>query len=389
MPIILSDLYENIKKYEVKLVAGEKGLGNRIHWMHIVENKEITEFLEGDEVVFTTGVAIKDDKYFYEFIKSNKEKNISGIIINIGPYINSISKEIIDYCDENDLALFTVPWHVKMPQIMKTLSKMIIQSEEDEIEENKALLNILLYEKSKDIFKKTLENMGFSQEDDYKVVVIDINKENATENIERKISTIKEIIEKKIRFKCMNGIVTLNNHSIITLFKNHHKIEIESFIKEIIKLIRKQFYPMKIYYGIGNKVHGLDNINKSYKYAKSMAGISVLLRSSEYNILFDDLPIYRLFLAIEDKKILKEYYNEILGDLYEYDKVNKTDYIYVLKNYINNNCNVSQTSGELFVHRNTINYKINKIEEILDCKLSDIGTKSRIYMALMIEHIIL
>ena len=71
-----------------------------------------------------------------------------------------------------------------------------------------------------------------------------------------------------------------------------------------------------------------------------------------------------------------------------YDEVNNTDYVELLINYFENNCKVNETASSLYIHRNTVNYKINKIEEILDLNLSDIGDRSKVYLSLMIRYLI-
>ena len=48
-----------------------------------------------------------------------------------------------------------------------------------------------------------------------------------------------------------------------------------------------------------------------------------------------------------------------------------SDYHYILKCYLDNNNSVEKVAKETFVHRNTINYKIKKIKEILGTDLSN------------------
>ena len=85
---------------------------------------------------------------------------------------------------------------------------------------------------------------------------------------------------------------------------------------------------------------------------------------------------------------MKEFHDETIGDLEVYDEVNNTDYVELLINYFENNCKVNETASSLYIHRNTVNYKINKIEEILDLNLSDIGDRSKVYLSLMIRYLI-
>ncbi len=51
----------------------------------MVESKEISTFLEGGEIAFTTGVGISDPSELIDIVKSVVANGGSGIVINIGP----------------------------------------------------------------------------------------------------------------------------------------------------------------------------------------------------------------------------------------------------------------------------------------------------------------
>ena len=58
MALTLSQLCVNVEKtYQMKLVAGEDGMDNVVRWVHIIEDVEVSHFINGQELVFTTGIA--------------------------------------------------------------------------------------------------------------------------------------------------------------------------------------------------------------------------------------------------------------------------------------------------------------------------------------------
>ncbi|UKI37112.1 MAG: PucR family transcriptional regulator ligand-binding domain-containing protein [Clostridiales bacterium] len=44
------------QKYSLKLLAGKGGLDNAVRWVHMVEDRQVPDFLHGGELVFTTGI---------------------------------------------------------------------------------------------------------------------------------------------------------------------------------------------------------------------------------------------------------------------------------------------------------------------------------------------
>ena len=100
------------------------------------------------------------------------------------------------------------------------------------------------------------------------------------------------------------------------------------------------------------------------------------------------MGLYRLLIGIEDPDIIRDYYANTLKPLEEYDKANSSDLCKILKTYLLHDGSVKETADELFVHRNTINYKLNKISELLDADLSSMETRVQLYLAFKLESIL-
>jgi len=75
----------------------------------------------------------------------------------------------------------------------------------------------------------------------------------------------------------------------------------------------------------------------------------------------------------------------ILGQLINYDEQNKTELYNTLIIYLENNCNISLTAEKLFVHPNSVRYRINKIEKLLKVDLSRLECMVEITLASKID----
>jgi DNA-binding PucR family transcriptional regulator len=138
--------------------------------------------------------------------------------------------------------------------------------------------------------------------------------------------------------------------------------------------------------GIGQNKGGLLLLSKSYKQAISV------LRLSQKNkidkIYYKDVGIYKILLSSGDINVLYEIYNDTLGSLADYDAANKTDYLVTLKCYLENDASVQTVAKLTFVHRNTINYKLKKIKEIMNCPINSVEDRLRILLAYKIKDIL-
>ena len=92
----------------------------------------------------------------------------------------------------------------------------------------------------------------------------------------------------------------------------------------------------------------------------------------------------RVLLGVEDPEISQEYYRQVLGPLLEYDKENGTDLTDVLRGYLDHNGSVRDTAADLFVHRNTVNYKIAKAGDVLGMDLSRLKNRMQLMLGYML-----
>ncbi len=95
------------------------------------------------------------------------------------------------------------------------------------------------------------------------------------------------------------------------------------------------------------------------------------------------MGVKELILNMENKTILENYIENVLGTI-----LGNRSYMEILQFYFEDNCNISKTADRLFFHRNTLKYKIDKIEELLNCDFKDFNHCMKIKMALDIYRIL-
>ena len=109
------------------------------------------------------------------------------------------------------------------------------------------------------------------------------------------------------------------------------------------------------------------------------------LRYDDYCMFYEDMDIYKLFVEVSDKSVLKDYYNEVLGKLEEYDNEHGSNYLEFLKTYLDNNASPQLVSEKEFIHRNTVVNYLKKIDTITSMNLFDLGVKVKCIIAFAIR----
>ena len=138
--------------------------------------------------------------------------------------------------------------------------------------------------------------------------------------------------------------------------------------------------------GMVGSPQGIDNISKSYEEALQTQSYAKEDLKSVY--FYDDFYL-EIFLKEHIKeKEAKDFYLHFLESILDHDKENKTELFSTLKVYVHHNFNVATSSRELFIHRNTMLYRLGKIQDILSIDIYSPKNTLSLQLAFMLyEHI--
>jgi PucR family transcriptional regulator, proline-responsive transcriptional activator len=100
-------------------------------------------------------------------------------------------------------------------------------------------------------------------------------------------------------------------------------------------------------------------------------------------LYYKDLYIYRYLQAISDKNKELDYESEDLKKIQKLDPNDKKELLKTLELYLLHNCKIKPTAAALFVHPNTVNYRINQINEALQLDMTDVMQKFQLLLDLM------
>lgn len=387
MAVKLNEIYKSNKK-EMKLIAGKNGLNEIVRWVHMAEGINISVFRDEQELTFTTGIVLREKDELFELVKLCQKNKSSGMVINTGPFIKEISQEIIEFCDNNNFPLFEVTWDIYVAEIMKKICYQITLSERTNLELSAAIKNAIFLPEQKEMYVLQLERYSFRPEWPYRVIIIDIiRKDGIPLDDKRKDYTLKKI-ENFITYKYKNTVSLELNNKVILLLANYGEQKIDLILKELKENLEKLITGNEFFFiSIGNNVSSIYEIHKSYNQALNTIKIQIKKNDQNSIYKYQDLGIYKLLLSIENQSLIKEYYQEVLGEIEKNDKLNGTDYLEVLKCYLKYNGSVKAVAEELFYHKNTVGYKLQKIEQFLGDNLSYQSVRLNCNIALMLKEI--
>lgn len=93
---------------------------------------------------------------------------------------------------------------------------------------------------------------------------------------------------------------------------------------------------------------------------------------------------HSLISKVEDKDFLENFVEKNIGSLIYIDRNSDSDLLNTLSCYISHNMSISETADNLFIHRNTLHYRLEKIKKLLNTDLENMDDLVTIKLALSI-----
>lgn len=152
--------------------------------------------------------------------------------------------------------------------------------------------------------------------------------------------------------------------------------------------IKSCFDDLSVSIGIGRPYGQIVELNKSYQEARQALKIGRAVWGKGKVYHFNELGIYRLLITHQCTDDLQKFLEDYLQPLINYDQQNGTELVSSLEQYFCHNCNIQSTAGHLFLHRNTLNYRLKRIREISKLNLEHAEDRLCLEVAIKIKNIL-
>ena len=209
----------------------------------------------------------------------------------------------------------------------------------------------------KAIFLQKIKDLKIDLKNPYYLLILDFNEQfNEGSKIETE-SFFLSLIKKQII------ATTYKNGDYILLIKD--KLNEETIIK-----INDFLFKMRFYMIVSNRIVDLYSINnifiEEYK-------IFTLLQKTVGDYLLYDLANFLPFLPLISykKEELINFINEDIYQIFLYDQANKSEFIDTIYLYLLTNKSLNETAKRLYIHKNTISYRLEKIKELFSLDFFD------------------
>lgn len=152
--------------------------------------------------------------------------------------------------------------------------------------------------------------------------------------------------------------------------------------------LKKRFPAEHFSVGVGKTCHTLKHLNFAYEEALFALKIGKKLHAQQDGIYFyENFMIYHLLYEISGHPTLSKIYKNTIERIQKYDLENNTVLLKTLEMLVDCDFSISQTSDRLYIHRNTLYKRINKLNSLLDFDIDKSENRLILQIALKLHKI--
>lgn len=371
----------NLKLDGVELIAGEKGLKRMVSWTYMVQTRPYADHMNQGNFALIVVDYVRFD--FAEVLRSMEELNelgISGLAISVVEDREAVPPVIIDRANEMELPLFYVRWEeASFVDIAQSIGNVIMETGMQNKRTGDYLYNLLFgYAINDKYVEKISGQFGLDFTKAYRAGIIVVDRTYSI-NLERDEHTYEyyaNCLNREVNQMKGSPLFLRFLNKFVLLFEARKDHAVERELETVLNTLdeKPQFKgQIRSTCILGAAYTNPKDFGRSYQEAKSLISKKDMLPNPKNKKILSvsSMGIYKYMFNIDNHVEILDYCNDKLSKLEEYDHANGAFLQETLLAYYMNGFRISKTAEALFIHRNTLQYRLKKIEELLGIELDD------------------
>lgn len=381
------------------VVAGLDGLDREINSINIVDSPDPGPWVSQGQFILTTGYVFRDDPdEQVKLIRLLVQQGCAGLAIKFARFISEPPLFMIKEANRLRLPLINIPYQISQSEIISSLMNGVLQHKHDQ----KIIFDI------KTFFKAVIDGnihghdeildkgyvVGLIPNCEYIVLCTSLSLQKNS-NLQKIKIFLRNIIRDSSISVGLDPIVSELDEVVALLQVTQRKTEedsanlIYSLVKHINELFSKQFPDVKLFIGISTPKMCVTKIRKGFLESQEAIYLGRRIADADAHTIYEyeKLKPYVLLQSLHTEDC-QQYIESSIKVLIDHDEQNKSDLTKTLDLYLANNGRSSDCSQKLFIHQNTIRYRISRIEELLGVDLNDGETIFRLQLAFKLAKLV-
>ncbi|MFO1446311.1 PucR family transcriptional regulator ligand-binding domain-containing protein [Bacillus sp. Bva_UNVM-123] len=230
---------------------------------------------------------------------------------------------------------------------------------------------------------------GLIDQQKYVCIVCKIDGEQSSQILNRIYDYLSEYVKRTFMKTSLSNIVFLKDAYFVILLQFPSKMEEPSkrVIEERLKEFQQKFFSnltVSLSFGVGHFVNEITNIPITYSEAVEAWEHGFDIYHHKFINFYETKQLKELIRLIPAENLQKFYENTLRSLSYPKSK-DEEDLVNTLIVYLDHNCEIAITAKKLYVHRNTVKYRIAKCEDMLNYSVHDSENSLHLRMALLMR----
>ncbi len=182
----------------------------------------------------------------------------------------------------------------------------------------------------------------------------------------------------------VNEVLYGLNYKLSILFEEGYAVLTDGSDNEHWEQISAAAAKKNMLIGISDAFYNITNTKKNFANAQYALHYGAMAGKASGIAKFDDFKLFHLASLVNDNLDLSDYIMNRIEEIEQYDIENSSEYLNTLRAYLHYNKNVSITAEALFIHKNTVLYRVKRLQELFHIDFHDCNQLASLVCSLII-----
>lgn len=210
------------------------------------------------------------------------------------------------------------------------------------------------------------------------------------QKLEQQVQKVSYRLTDWLKRQTFQGIFCRKGEKLVCLFALPLQMEqpaeaLSTAFEDLLEELGRDFGELLISVGLSRPAARLGELGNAYSDAQRAVRMGRRAYGGGNVYDYRKMGVYRLLFTHNDTDSLREFYEDYLAPLVQYDQKHGSDLVHTIEAYYQNNGNTLATAEQLYIHRNTLNYRLKRASETLGFDVDAVERKLCVSLALQIR----
>lgn len=382
MSLTVAEVLQLAGLEQMTVRAGGNHLQRTVRWPYVAENEGIAEWVMGGELVFVTGINHnRDEANLLSIVEDGVAVGIAGLVILTGgSFIQRIPPAVIARADQLGLPLIEQPYLLKMVIVTHAIGTALVHMAQEKRSRQDILSQLLTGDyPSLYIARQRAEHAQLPVEGPRRLLALRLSSVSvlferhppatAEGYLQHVRQTVQDTLEAWNRTFAAPMPVVLQGDLFIVLLSERETLRAD--LLALYKTLTALIGDLTLFMGLASRVTECGQYRQALNEARQALDVAENLHPVSGFCDFSELGVLRLLQGIGERSVIDHFVTQTLGAMIEPSRKHPFALIETLDALLQENGNALKAATRLGLHRNTINQRIQRIEQQSGQSLDD------------------